>query len=119
MGYQKIIEHSLIIFLLVLVIWYTLQEGEVFGKIGNWLYRNTPKKIHPALFECNVCCTPYYGGLLYIFIYGFNIDLIITVLCATGMQVVLNKLSPDKEAPNLTDKVEEIESRLDAHGIYK
>lgn len=113
------LEHSLIIALLVLSIWYTLQEGEIFGGIGNWIYRTFPKKMHPPLFECNVCCTPWYGSLLYILIYGVNIQWPIVVIAAMGIQVVVNKLSPDKEAPNLTDKVEEIQSRLDANGIYK
>lgn len=90
------LEHAFIIFLLVLAIWYTLQEGEVFGKLGSWFEQHTPEIIHQPLYSCNVCMTPWYGSLLYIFIYGLNTNLIIVVLCAMGFQVVVNKLSPDK-----------------------
>lgn len=114
------LEHAAIIALLVLSIWYTYQDGEVFAKLGDFLYKHTPKKIHPALFECNVCMSFWYGSALYWLIYGVSwIDWLIVVIVAMGINIVVNKLSPDKEAPNLTDKVEEIKSRLDANGIYK
>lgn len=121
------LEHATIIALLVLSLWYTLQDGEIFGGIGNWMYKVFPKKMHPPLFECNVCCTPWYGSALYWLIPWQQIGLPqstligwpVTIIAAMGIQVVINKLSPDKEAPNLTDKVEEIESRLDANGIFK
>lgn len=113
------LEHATIIALLVLAVWYVMQDGEIFAKLGDFFYKHTPKKIHPALFECPICMTAWYGSALYILIYGVNIQWPIVVICAMGINVVVNKLSPDKEAPNLTDKVEEIESRLDANGIFK
>lgn len=121
------LEHAAIIALLVLSIWYVMQEGEIFAKLGDFMYKHTPKKIHPALFECNVCMTPHYGTALYWLIPWQQIGLPeatligwpVTIIVAMGIQVVINKLSPDKEAPNLTDKVEEIESRLDSNGIFK
>lgn len=90
------LEHSLIIALLVLSIWYTLQEGEIFGKLGIWLNNHTSSAIHQPLFDCNVCMTPWYGSLLYISIYGVNIQWPIVVICAMGINVAINKLSPDK-----------------------
>lgn len=83
--------------------------------------------MHQPLYECNVCMTPHYGTALYwLFPWqqlGFGearlIEWPVVVIVAMGINAALNKLSPDKEAPNLTDKVEEIESRLDANGIYK
>lgn len=121
------LEHALIIALLVLSVWYTLQEGEIFGKLGEFFSKHTPSFMHQPLYECNVCATPWYGSALYwLFPWqqlGFGearlIEWPIVVLVAMGINAALNKLSPDKEAPNLTDKVEEIESRLDANGIYK
>lgn len=86
------LEHSFIIALIVLSIWYTMQEGEIFGfmqRFNNW-------KIAPALFDCPICMSPYYGSLLYILIYGINIQLPIVVLCAMGINAAINKLSPDK-----------------------
>lgn len=113
------LEHSLIIALLVQSVWYVMQEGEIFAKLSDFLFKHTPKKVHPALFECPICMTFWYGSLLYISIYGVNIQWPVVVICAMGINVVINKLSPDKESPNLTDKVQDIESWLDANGIYK
>lgn len=85
------------IFLSVLSIWYTMQPGEIFGKLGLWLGENLPKQIHPPVFECNVCMTPWYGSVLYWALYHHGVvDWLITVIAAMGMQVVLNKLSPKK-----------------------
>lgn len=87
----------IIIFLLVLSIWYTMQPGEIFGRLGKWLSQNLPPKIHPPVFECNVCMTPWYGSVLYWLLYANGIiDWILTVISAMGMQVALNKLSPKK-----------------------
>lgn len=89
---------SFTIFLLVLSIHYTMQPGEIFGKLGKWFERNLPKAIHPAVFECNVCQTPWYGSVLY-WIIPWEHSLTawpIVVISAMGMQVVLNKLSPKK-----------------------
>ena len=112
------LEHSLIIALLVLAIWYTMQEGEIFAGLGRFFEKHLPAKIQPPLWECNVCMTPYYGSLLYIVIYGVNWQLPIVVICAMGINAAINKLSPDKESAS-DARLDEIEQRLDANGIYK
>lgn len=84
------LQKSFIIALSVLAIWYTMQEGEIFGfmhRFGHW-------KIAPALFECNVCMSPYYGSVLYVLIYGINWQWPVVVLCAMGINAAINKLSP-------------------------
>lgn len=94
------LEQSLIIALLVLAIWYTMQEGEIFHGLAVWFEKNTPAAIHPALFECNVCCTPWYGSILYWLIYGLWLNVatwqnwLVVVICAMGINAALNKLSP-------------------------
>lgn len=90
------LEHAFIIALLVLAIWYTMSEGEIFAGLGRWFENNTPSFMHQPLFDCNICMTPYYGSLLYIFIYGINWEWPIVVICAMGVNVMINKLSPDK-----------------------
>lgn len=85
------------IFLLVLSVWYTMQPGEIFGRLGLWLGEHLPKQIHQPVFECNVCMTPWYGSIIYWLVYGNSvIDWLITVFSAMGMQIALNKLSPKK-----------------------
>src|SRR5690348_16950418 len=91
------LEHSLIIALLVLSIWYTMQEGEIFADIGYFLYKHLPKKIHPAVFECNVCMSVHYGSVLYVIMYGVNWQWPIVVIAAMGINIVINKWSPEKD----------------------
>lgn len=88
----------IIIFLLVLSIWYTMQPGEIFGKLGLWLGSRLPKKLHPPVFECNVCMQPWYGSILYWVIpWDHSLEQWpIVVISAMGLSVALNKLSPKK-----------------------
>lgn len=85
------ISAALIIALIVLAIHYTMLDGEIFGKLGNWFAKHLPAKIHPAVFECNVCMTPYYGSVLYVLIYGINWQWPVVVIAAMGINVVINK----------------------------
>lgn len=85
-----IVEHATIISLIVLAIYYTMLEGEIFGWLGKLLSR-LPNQIHPALFECNVCMTPWYGSVIYLILYGVNWQWPVVVSVAMGMNVVINK----------------------------
>lgn len=103
---------ALIIALIVLSIHYTMLDGEIFGKLGNWFAKNLPAKIHPSVFECNVCMTPWYGTPLYFLLFqkGTPLYLMIfgkgdapwwyifpTLLVAMGINVVINKWAPKEE----------------------
>lgn len=96
------LEHATIIALLVLSIWYVYQEGEIFGRIGTWFNNNLPEKIHQPVFDCNICMCPWYGSLLYWLIYGLWLNTatwqewIVVIVIAMGMNIVINKWSPDK-----------------------
>lgn len=90
------LEHAIIIALLVLSIWYTMQEDEIFGKVGIWFKGNAPNEIHQPLFECNVCMTIWYGSVIYLILYGINWQWPIVVITAMGINIVINKWSPDK-----------------------
>lgn len=89
------LEQSFIIAFLVLAIWYTFQEGEIFGFVQQW--ESKLGKLFDPLFGCNVCQTPYYGSILYWLIYGTSWqNWLIVVICAMGINAMINKLSPDK-----------------------
>lgn len=90
------IQQAIIIALLVLSIWYTYQEGEIFERVGRWLDRTLPESIHPAVFSCNVCMSPWYGSILYVIIWGVNWNWPVVVIAAMGINAALNKLSPEK-----------------------
>lgn len=96
------LEQSTIIALLVLSIWYTLQEGEIFHGLAMFMEKYTPSAIHPALFECNVCMTPWYGSVLYVLIYGISWQWPVVVITAMGINAAVNKLTP-KDEINVTN----------------
>lgn len=97
------IEKSIIIALLVLSIWYTMQDGEIFEGLGKWFEKVLPESIHPAVFACNVCCTPWYGSVLYWVIPWQKIGIQqstligwpIVIIVAMGFNIVINKWSND------------------------
>jgi hypothetical protein len=97
------IEKLLIISLLVLSIHYTMQEGEIFEGLGKWFEKHLPEQIHPAVFACNVCQTPWYGTLLYWLIPWQKLNLTVNswlewpvvIIGAMGINIVINKWSPD------------------------
>lgn len=97
------IEQATIIALLVLSIWYTMSEGEIFHGLAKWFEKNTPAKVHPALFECNICMCFWYGSVLYWLIYGLWLNVaawqnwLIVVIVAMGMNVVINKVTAKDE----------------------
>lgn len=84
------LEQSAIIALLILAIWYTFQEGEIFGFVQKWSHW----KAAPALFDCNVCMSPWYGSVLYVIIWGVNWHWPVVVISAMGINAAINKLTP-------------------------
>ena len=97
------IEKLLIISLLVLSVWYTLQEDQVFGKLGDWMEDYLPEAIHKPVFDCAACMCPWYGSLLYWLIPWQKIGLTssslqewpLVVIGAMGINIVINKWSAD------------------------
>lgn len=87
-----------IIALLVLSIHYTMQPDEIFGKLGDWLEDHLPDAIHPAVFDCPVCMSPWYGSILY-WLTPWHHELWqwpVIVIGAMGVNVVINKWTPEK-----------------------
>lgn len=97
------LEKSLIISLLVLSIWYTMQEGEIFEGLGKLFEKYLPESIHPAVFACNVCATPWYGTALFWLIPWEKIGMMessliawpVVIITAMGFNIVINKWSND------------------------
>lgn len=97
------LEKSLIISLLVLSIHYTMQEGEIFEVLGKWFEKILPERIHPAVFACNVCCTPWYGSILYWIIPWEKFGVIgnsfvqwpVVIITAMAFNIVINKWATD------------------------
>lgn len=106
------LEQSIIIALIVLSIWYTMQEGKIFAGLGRWFEKHLPAKIHPAIFECNVCMSFWYGSVLYLVIYGFNERLPAVVIAAMGINVVINKWTPDKDNDEIEQRISDLENDI-------
>src|SRR5882672_4556921 len=101
-----------IISMCVFAIHYTMQEGEIFGiaqkiKLG---------KMSDPLRDCPVCMVPYYGTVIYAYMWGLHWttihEWIIVILCSLGLNAVLLKLFPDKETPGIHHELGEITDRL-------
>lgn len=103
------VEQAFIISLLVLSIHYTMQEGEIFGGLGRWFENNLPYQIHPAVFDCNVCMTFWYGSGLYWLLYGFGIvEWMVAVIAAMGLNIIYNRIN----VTGIKNEIEEIEEKL-------
>ena len=87
------LEQAVIIAFIVFAIWFTMQEGEIFGFMQKYSYL----KIAPALFDCPVCMAPWYGSIIYVIIWGVNWHWPVIVITAMGINAVINKLAPKEE----------------------
>lgn len=102
-------EHLLKISFAVFAIWYSMQEGEIFGatqklKLG---------KLAEPLRDCPVCMCPWYGSAIYwIFWHLSWQDWIMTVIPAMGLNAILVKLFPDKETPGIHHELGEINDSI-------
>lgn len=90
---------------IVLCIWYTFQEDEIFESFGYWVDDHVKnEKWRQPIYACNVCMTPWYGSVVYwllaVFVFNGNIiEWILSVLCAMAFNIVLNKLEPKECEP--------------------
>lgn len=85
------IELIVIITLIVYAIYYSMEEGEIFGKLGTWFENNLPEKIHKPVFACHICMTPWYGTGLY-FLIPLLPEWIPIAIAGMGLNAILSKL---------------------------
>jgi hypothetical protein len=88
-----------IIALLVLSIWYTFQDDEIFGFVSYYGEKHIPEKLQQPVFACNVCMTPWWGSAIYWVLPWHHPHwawYVVTVITAMGINAAINKLAPDK-----------------------
>jgi hypothetical protein len=93
------LEKITIISFLIFAIWYTMLPGEVFSRLGKWLGAHLPHQLHNPVFDSPVCQAPWYGTGLYWLIWGTSVqEWPVVVIGAMGLNVILTRLFPDKDA---------------------
>jgi hypothetical protein len=93
----------IIIAIIVLSIWYTMQEKQIFARLGDWFEDHLPEAIHKPVFDCAICMTPWYGTLLYWLIPWQKLNLTdnswlewpVVIISAMGINIIINKWSAD------------------------
>lgn len=86
---EKIIIASLFSF----AVWYTMQEGEIFGKLGDWFSDHLPPALHNPVFDCPVCMSFWYGSISYwILFHRFVIEGLAVAICAVGLSYIITKI---------------------------
>ena len=80
----KALEISLIITAIHVSMW----DSMIFGKIRLYLQR-LPHWTHKPLFECLICMGGCYTLILYPLMYGFDFNIIITMLQVIGINTII------------------------------
>lgn len=91
---EKIIITSLFVFGYCCTFW----EGQIFGKIGNWLDERLPEWIAKPLYQCFICACMWWGTLLYCVIWPVSVkEWFVVVVSAMGLNAALSKLFAREE----------------------
>lgn len=81
----------------VFCIWYTMQPGEIFGRLGDWFEKHLPEKLTDPVYECPVCMFPYYGIPFYILVLSLDRihditvrEMILVLFFGIGFNAIVN-----------------------------
>jgi hypothetical protein len=76
-------------------VWFTMQPGEIFGRLGDFIDERLPDFLYKPIAGCPICMVPYYGSVLYWVIWHVSWQhWLITVIASMGLNVVIVKLFP-------------------------
>lgn len=85
-----------IVSFIVFAIWYSMLDGEIFGKLGNWLEEHLPERLHKPVFSCPVCMAGMYGAAIYWLIWGAGLkEWVVVNIAAIGLNAIIAKIFPD------------------------
>ena len=70
------------------------QEGQIFGRAGDWLRENVPAYFLKPIIGCPVCMPSIHGTCLYLYFTGApSWGLwIATIVCASGINFVIKEI---------------------------
>lgn len=72
---------------------YTFNDGEIFGKPGNWMRDHWPEWVNKPLFDCSYCMSSVHGTWIFIvLLWGFPWFLwILFCFCLCGLTAIINR----------------------------
>lgn len=96
MTIPQYLEFSWAMVITVTFIWgleYTFNDGEIFGKPGNWMRANFPEWVNKPLFDCKYCMSSVWGTLGFVFLlWGWPWYFwIVFCFCLCGLTSILDK----------------------------
>lgn len=87
------LEKAFILGFIVFAVYYSMLDGEIFGRLGRWFYKKIPEGLHQPVFDCPICMVPWYGSVAYWLIWGVSIKEWLTIIpCTMGINFVLNSI---------------------------
>ncbi len=85
-----------VLLIAVTFIWgleYCFNDGEIFGKPGNWMRKHWPEWINKPLFQCKYCMSSVWGTTIFVaFLWGWSWPLwILFCFCCCGLTAIFDK----------------------------
>jgi len=87
------IELSVLITFAVLFINSTTWEGMIFEDVANYLDTKLPEWVSKPLYGCPICMSIWWGSAFYLLYEGWNIEMLIVVFAAAGMNAAIANLN--------------------------
>ena len=87
------IELSILIAFAVLFLNATTWEGQIFEDVANWLDTKLPEWISKPLYGCPICMSFWWGSFAYIVYEGVEIEMILVVFAAAGINAFIVNLN--------------------------
>lgn len=80
-----------------MITWHAFQDGEIFGKAGNWVEYALREYWSKPVVNCSVCMAPWWGSLYYLILWGADRNWPVVVLCSAGLNAIIVRLWPPKD----------------------
>ena len=75
----------------VLGVWQIFRYGHVLYRVAEAVKWAAPELGKP-LFDCTICMVPWYGGLIYLFTWGPDLEIFVTIIAAMGINSLVGHI---------------------------
>jgi hypothetical protein len=74
------------------------EEGEIFGKIGDWLYNRFPEYWLKPLIGCPICMVSVHGTIWFLLTQDWHfLTWIMFIVSASGLNYVIHNFFPKND----------------------